>query len=120
MERHYFEVDWAWLYDVLRRENMVRFANALNAIGVSYLGFDRAIFPEVEEDEALVRRIIEEILQPSFQDKMDGSLLNTLWVKLTRWWHNRWKHRLCYADSLASSFLHSLHAKFLKPSHFIH
>ena len=35
VEQHGHEVDWAWLYGVLRRENMVRFANALNAIEVT-------------------------------------------------------------------------------------
>lgn len=120
VEKNHDEIDWPWLYGVLRRENMVRFANSLNSIGVEYLGFDRSLFPEVEKDKALVRRILNEIMHPFFQQKEDGTLLNSLRVKTVRWWQNRWKHRLCYADSLISSFFNSLYAKILKPSHFIH
>lgn len=120
VERHHDEIDWSWLYGVLRRENMVRYANSLNAIGVEYLGFNRTLFPEVEKDEALVQRILNEIMHPSFQHKEDGTLLNSLRIKAARWWQNRWKHRLCYGDSLCSSFFNSLYAKILKPSHFIH
>ena len=37
VEHHSNECDWDALYAVLRRENMQRFANSLNAIGVHYL-----------------------------------------------------------------------------------
>ena len=135
---HGSEVDWPWLYGVLERENMVRFANSLNAIGVRYLGFNPAVFPVVgsgpaiergtgsepapalERDTALVDRILGEILHPAFTDKEDGTLWKSLWVKPARWWSNRWKYRLVFADSLPAAFLHSLFAKFLKPSSFIH
>ena len=114
------EVDWPWLYGILRRENMVRFANSLAAIGVEFFGMDPALFYEVEKDKALVQRVLGDILEPEFKGRENGKLLTSLWVKPRRWWQNRWKHRICYSDSLISSFLWSLHAKFLKPAHFIH
>ena len=114
------DVDWHWLYGILRRENMVRFANSLAAIGVECFGMDPTLFHEIEEDKVLVRRVLEDILEPEFKESENGKLLSALWVKPRRWWSNRWKHRMCYSDSLISSFLWSLHAKFLKPSHFIH
>ena len=120
VQHHGHEVDWPWLYGILRRENMDRFANILHAIGVRYLGFDPSVVPAIETDTALVDRVLAEILHPSYQDQENGTLLHSLWVKPTRWWHNRWKHRLCFSDSLLSTFLHNLHSKFLKPSHFLH
>ncbi len=129
---HGAEVDWDALYAILRRENMDRYANSLNAIGVRYLGFDPAIFPAVksgqasepapafETDNALVDRILEEILHPAYTDKEDGTLAHSLRVKTARWWSNRWKYRLVFADSLPAAFLHSLFAKFLKPKSFVH
>lgn len=120
VERHGTEIDWPWLYGILRRENMARFAGILHAIGVRYLGFSPSVFPEIETDTALVDRVLAEILHPSFPDKEDGTLLKSLWVKPTRWYHNRWKHRLCFSDSLPSAFLHGLCAKLRKPSHFLH
>ena len=120
VKQYHKQVDWTWLYGILHQENMIRFANTLNTIGVEYLGFDRSLFPEIEEDNALVRRVFNEILSPAYSEKEDGTLGKSLWVKPTRWWHNRWKHKLCYSDSLLSSFLNSLYAKILKPSHFVH
>ena len=114
------EVDWPWLYEILRKENMARFANSLAAIGVECFGMDPALFHEIEEDKALVQRVLGDILEPEFKESEKGDLLSALWVKSRRWWKNRWKHRICYSDSLVSSFLWSLHAKFLKPAHFIH
>ncbi len=117
---HGAEVDWPWLYGVLERENMVHFANSLNAIGVRYLGFEPSLFPALESDGALVDRILGEIMHPAFQDREDGKFFHSLWVKLSRWWTNRWKYRLCYADSLFAAFFHSLFAKVLRPRTFIH
>ena len=113
-------VDWPWLYGILRRENMERFANSMAAIGVECFGMDPALFYEVENDKALVQRVLGDILEPEFKGSENGKLLTSLWVKPRRWWRNRWKHRICYSDSLVSSFLWSLYAKFLKPAHFIH
>lgn len=120
VRQHGAEVDWKWLYGILERENMVHFTNSLNAIGMRYLGFAPELFPGIEQDQALVDRVFGEILHPAFQDKEDGTLLNSLWVKLTRWWSNRWKYRLCFSDSLTAAFFHSLFAKFLKPGSFVH
>ena len=53
-----------------------------------------------------------------FSEQEKGSLSSALWVKPRRWWHNRWKNRLCYSDSLVSTFVHSFHAKIVKPDHF--
>ena len=130
VRRHHAEVDWKALYAILRRENMERFAHSLNAIGVRYLGFDPALFPTIERDgapvpalendDALVDRILEEILHPAFTDKEDGTFAHSIRVKTARWWTNRWKNSLVFADSLPTAFLHSLFAKFLKPKSFIH
>ena len=117
---HGSEVDWPWLYGVLERENTARFANSLNAIGVRYLGFDPSLFPAVENDSELVDRILGEILHPAYTDKEDGTLWKSLRVKPARWWANRWKYRLVFADSLPAAFLHSLFAKILKPGTFVH
>ena len=117
---HGAEVDWPWLYGILERENTARFANSLNAIGVRYLGFDPSLFPAVENDSELVDRILGEILHPAYTDKEDGTLWKSLRVKPARWWANRWKYRLVFADSLPAAFLHSLFAKFLKPGTFVH
>ena len=112
------EVNWEKLRPVFDELNQTRICGVLNTIGVRYFGFDASLFPMLEEDAALVDRVLEEILSPGFKEREKGTLRSALWVKPRRWWHNRWKNRLCYSDSLLSTFLHSFHAKLVKPDHF--
>ena len=67
----------------------------------------------------LMERFSNEILEPEFKDRENGRLLHSLSVKPRRWWHNRWKNRLCYPDSAWEEFVYGLWAKVLKPSHFV-
>lgn len=112
-------VEWDRVYEVYKKENLDRFAAILNAIGVRMLKFPKELFVEVEEDESIVNRVLEDIICPEFREKERGTLCSALWVKPRRWWSNRWKHNICYSDSLVSSFFYSFYAKILKPSHFI-
>lgn len=118
VERHGDTIDWKRLMPVLEQLNLKTFCSIINTIGVRYLGFDASLFPLMSDDDALVQRVLEEILNPGFSESETGTLSSALWVKPRRWWHNRWKNRLCYPDSLTSTFFHSLHAKILKPDHF--
>jgi hypothetical protein len=118
MEKHHSEMDWKEYMSYLKEERMFRFYNLLGLFCVSYLGFDSSIFHGLYSD-ALFERFVDEILSPEFKDKENGTLLRSLSVKPRRWWHNRWKNRLCYPDSPWSEFVYGLWAKILKPSHFI-
>lgn len=111
------QIDWEWLYVILRKENLHIYADCLHAIGVQYLGFEASLFPPIEADKKLVERVLNDILQPEFTEREDGSLLRGLWVKPRRWWHNRWKHKICYADSLFVDFFLNVYSKILKPAH---
>ena len=118
VEHHGHEIDWNRLMPVLEKLNLLRFCAVINTIGVRFFGFDENIFPVLTDDDSLVQRVLEEVLSPGFSEQEKGSLTSALWVKPRRWWHNRWKNRLCYSDSLVSTFVHSFHAKIVKPDHF--
>lgn len=118
MEKHYKEINWKDYLPYIKKEGMYRFYNLLGLFCMIYLGFDASIFNGLYEDE-LLERFSNEILSPEFKDKENGSLLHSLSVKPRRWWHNRWKNRLCYPDSAISEFTYGLWAKVMKPSHFI-
>lgn len=115
---HHDAIDWKRLYASLQEFGLVRFANILSAIGVSYLGMSSDEFYAVEKDEALVLRVLKDIMSPEFKEHESGTLISGLWIKPRRFWHNRWKHRFCYRDSFVSGFIWSTYAKLLKPSHF--
>lgn len=118
MEKHHKEIDWKPYKSYLKQEGMCSFYNLMGLFCMHHLGFDASVFNGLYEDE-IFKRFSNEILTPEFKDKEDGSLIHSLSVKPRRWWHNRWKNRLCYPDSAWSEFAYGLWAKILKPSHFI-
>ena len=118
MEKHHQEIDWEPYKSYLEQEGMFRFYNLMGLFCMHHLGFDASVFNGLYGDE-LLERFSNEILTPEFKDKEDGSLIHSLSVKPRRWWHNKWKNRLCYPDSAWSEFAYGLWAKILKPSHFI-
>lgn len=118
VKKEHNRINWDDLYTFLEKMNLNRFANCLNAIGVKYLGFEKDLFPEIEKDDKLVDRVLNDILSPEFTEREDGTFIGGLRVKPRRWWHNRWKQRICFPDSLLSDFLHQFYSKLLKPAHF--
>ena len=119
MKKHGAEIDWEWYVPYVKQRGMWPFFTILNSICVNRLGFDSTIFHNYLDESTVSERVLRDVITPEIDIKEDGSLMRSLWVKPTRWWHNRWKHRLCYSDSLFSSFFYGLWAKILKPSHFI-
>ena len=118
MKKHYQEIDFDKYLPYIKQEGMYRFYNLMGLFCMRELGFDASIFHGVFCD-SLDERFAQEILTPEFKDSENGNLLWSLWVKPRRWWHNRWKNRLCYPDGALSEFTYGLWAKILKPSHFI-
>lgn len=118
MEKHHEDINWNEYIPYLKEEGMYRFYNLLGLFCMSYLGFDASIFHGLLSDK-LFERFSNEIMEPEFKDHENGKLLHSLNVKPRRWWHNRWKNRLCYKESAWEEFAYGLWAKVLKPSHFI-
>ncbi len=107
VKHHHKEIDWDWLYDFAKKQNMHRFLHCLNAICVDYIGFPLNIFPNLARDKELEARVMMDILQPAYPERSD---LRKCWWKnyaytLRRWWGNRWKHRIVYREGLLVSFL---------------
>lgn len=118
MQKHHHEINWNEYISYLKDEGMYRFYNLMGLFCMSHLGFDASIFHELYSDSSF-ERFCNEIFEPEFKDREDGRLLHSLSVKPRRWWHNRWKNRLCYKESAWEEFAYGLWAKVLKPSHFI-
>lgn len=118
MENHHQEINWDDYLPYIKQEGMYRFYNLLGLFCMKHLGFDASIFHGLYNDD-LFERFSNEIMEPEFKDHENGKLLHSLSVKPRRWWHNRWKNRLCYKESAWEEFAYGLWAKVLKPSHFI-
>lgn len=103
---HHDEVNWNEAIAFLKEIGLYTFSCQINAICIDYLGFDETIFPFVERNEELEKRILADILHPEFaEEKPSSGLLPILTFKLHRWWHNRWKHPLVYKEWLLPMFL---------------
>lgn len=98
-------LDWDWLWKMAEKFNMHRFLMCLNAICVEDLGMDGSHFELRYYDKALKERVLEEILMGT--DLVSDA---SVWLRTKRWWQHRWKHRICYSDSLLSSFVYSVKA----------
>lgn len=95
-------IDWAWLEAQAERFNMHRFLASLNRICVEELGFQKDKFPFKESNSTSKEDILQDIMCGA-DIVRHASHTN----RLSRWWKHRWKHRLCYSDSLLSTFLTS-------------
>lgn len=116
VEKHGKDVDWDWLICVLKRCHMRELFDCINAICLEDLGFDVSIFPYIQYNPILKRRVLEDILEPKFTRESPRHLLPRLIHKYRRWKGNAWKHKMCYNESLWSGFWSGVWNHLLKPA----
>ncbi len=116
VKKHGKEVDWKWLEGVLKQYGMEPAYNIFNAICVEDLGFESEIFPTVQFDPFLKERVLNDILNPEFNENTPKGLLARLFFKYRRWKANGWKNDLCFKESMWSAFWSGVWGKILKTS----
>ena len=99
------DLDWEWLWQLAKEYNMHRFLACLNMICVEDLGLDGLKFNMRYVDQQLKARVLKEIMNGT--DLVPGA---SAWERTKRWWKHRWKHEICYSDSMLSSFVYSVRA----------
>lgn len=105
MRAHHHEVDWRTAIDYLKEMGLYDFFNHINALCVDHLGFSADSFPAITRNKVIEERILMDILRPEFdEEKPKNGLMAVIAFKFRRWWKNRWKHRLVYADNLWVTF----------------
>lgn len=104
-------LDWEWLWQLAKEYNMHRFLACLNMICVEELGLEGlgfkvyGLWTDSHKFKRLKARVLEEIMNGT--DLVPGA---SAWERTKRWWHHRWKHEICYSDSMLSSFVYSVRA----------
>ncbi len=81
----------------------------LNAMCVEDLGFSSSIFTGVQFNPGLKDKVLNDILFPEY------NVENRITNMLKRWNGNRWKHKLCYKESLWSALWSGTWSYLLKP-----
>ena len=116
VDNHGTEVDWAYVIAVLDNFGMRQMFNIMNAICVYDLGFDEGLFPEVQYVPDMKDMVLNEILEPRYSASVPKDFFTRMVFKIRRWRDNRWKHKLCYNDSLWSAFWRGVWGHLLKPA----
>lgn len=117
VEKHNKDINWIWLEGVLEQYGMKRLYDVYNAICVADLGFDIKLFPRVQFYHSLKDRVLQEILFPRYPiNNLPNNVFNRILFKIRRWKDSAWKNRLCYKESLWSSFWSGVWMHLLKPS----
>lgn len=62
-----------------------------NAICVEDLGFDADLFPQATISHALKERVLNEIFEREFNDKLPENVFKGICFKLIRWKANVWE-----------------------------
>ena len=116
VEKHTKEIDWDWLLKEIEQFGMSPLYHIFNAICVEDLGFDSSIFPTVLFDSFLKERVLNDILLSDGQIEEPKSFIKRIVFKYRRWYSSRWKHELCYKESMWSAFWSGVWSHMLKPS----
>lgn len=111
-------IEWETVMTIYHRERMTDFFNGIATICVEYLGMDATCFASIDgcfayrRDIVLADRILTDIFDEKDRLPMSTIGIDTIGKKLhygiaksIRWWHNRWKYRLVYNESLVESFV---------------
>lgn len=116
-QKHGKELDWDWLLAVLEEQGMLPLFHIFNAICIEDFGFDTSIFPHVEADPLLKERVRHEIYYPSFKGgEPNGKFFYRVCYKTKRWISGIWKQKLCYKESIWSSFWSGIWSHLMKPA----
>lgn len=109
------DINWKWLEKQLDYFGMKKLYDAFNVICVEDLGFDVKLFPQVQFQPELKDRVLNDILTPEFSEKESGGFVSRAVFKYRRWKANKWKHELCFNDSLWSAFWSGVWGHLMKP-----
>ena len=115
VEKHGEEIDWDWLESQLEHFGMKKLYDVFNAICVEDLGFSVKLFPKVQFQLELKDRVLNDILTPEFSEQESGGFISRAVFKYRRWKANKWKHELCFNDSLWSAFWSGVWGHLMKP-----
>ena len=116
VEKHTKEINWEWLQSTIDEYHMRDFYNCINAISVENLGFSSNLFPSVQFLPSIKDKVLNEILDPAIPNEKPKELFHRIVWKIKRWKANKWKHELCYEESMQSSFWNGVWGHLLKPS----
>lgn len=109
-------IDWKWLLDVLDKVGMKSYLAVLDSVCIRYLGFEKALFPDLPVEDSLVERSINDILHPEVEKEHHENTVREIAFRFSRWRRNGWKHDMVFRESRWQSLLTQMWSHVLKPT----
>ena len=110
VDKQWKEIDWPFVTDWLSRLGLRRFFCCMNALSIDCLGIAAEKFPALERDAALERRVLADILRPTFSEKGSG-----FFYKLRRLKANMWKRNLVATEPILPRMLRLAWSHVIRP-----
>ncbi|MDO4820051.1 MAG: nucleotidyltransferase family protein [Prevotella sp.] len=110
VDKEWKEIDWQFVTDWLSRLGLWQFLSCMNALSIDYLGIPTDKFPSLNRDPALEKRVLADILYPTFSEKGFG-----FFFKLRRLRANMWKRNLVVAETFIPQMLRLAWSHVVKP-----
>ena len=112
VDKQWKEIDWPFVTDWLSRLGLLKFFTCMNAMSINCIGIPAEKFPVLERDAELEKRVLEDILHPTFDEKGSGFLF-----KLRRLRANMWKRNLVALEPLVPRMMRLAWSHVVRPTH---
>lgn len=107
MRAEYLNVDWDVVIPFLKKIEIYDFFCCINSLCVNYLGFNENEFPYRSQNNALIKRVMEDILKPEFEGNVPrDNKIKAIVFKIRRFFANRWKRKLIYKESIVNQLFY--------------
>lgn len=107
---HHREIDWDFVLKVYKEEKIKLFYDAIATICVRDLDMQAKWFQGFSHNNKLADKTLVDIFSCKEQPPMSSNAPKNMgiikygFVKTLFWWHNRWKYKIVYNESLWNSF----------------
>lgn len=119
LKNEHANIDFQFVYDMFKKYNMNRFADAVGTILVDYMGMDPSIMGlYFKREKELSLRVLSEILEPEippYTSQYQSNPIKSIAFRTHRFFANKWKHDLTYSDNFYYTFIKSSISHLKKP-----
>lgn len=94
LKNEYGNVDWKFVYEVYKKNNLLGFVNAINGILMRHLGMSKEFVFQYEEDRHIEQRILYDMLNVTVLDGCRKGLFSGVRHEWSQYIVSGWKFRL--------------------------
>ena len=108
IKTNYHAIDWPMVLDVIEQYGMTPFFECMNSICFEDLGFPASSLPDFKVDASVKNRVLESILNIKENHDVPSNPVSRLLYKYRLRKRLKWRHDLCYKESLSNHLWNSI------------